>query len=64
MLLDRKFNKDSKNALKIVIFVLKVAFTVDFASVLSNCVSGSLKMLTQLFSLTVLNFVLFFHIIR
>jgi len=32
MLLNRKFNKDSKNMLKTVIFWLQVSFTVDFVS--------------------------------
>jgi len=64
MLLDRKFNEDSKNVLKTVIFLLQVGFTGNFVSVLSNCVSGSLKTLTPLFSLTVSNFVVFFHVIR
>jgi len=30
MSLDRKFNEDSKNVLKTVIFVLQVGFTSDF----------------------------------
>jgi len=30
--LDRKFTKDSKNMLKIVIFLLQVGFTVDFVA--------------------------------
>jgi len=30
MLLDRKFNEDFKNALKIIIFSLQVGFTGDF----------------------------------
>jgi len=30
MLLDRKFNEDSKNVLKTVIFLLQVGFTGDF----------------------------------
>jgi len=31
-LLDRKFNENSKNVLKIVIFLLQVGFTGDFVS--------------------------------
>jgi len=31
-LLDRKFNEDSKNVLKTVIFLLQVGFTGDFVS--------------------------------
>jgi len=41
-----------------------VCFTDDFVSVLSNCVFGSLKILTPLFSLTVPNFLVFSHVIR
>jgi len=41
-LLDRKFNEDSKNVLKIVIFSLQVGFTGDFVlDCLSNYVSVS-----------------------
>jgi len=29
-LLDRKFNEDSKNVLKIVIFILQIGFTSNF----------------------------------
>jgi len=32
MLLDRKFNEDSKNVLKTVIFSLQAGFTGDFVS--------------------------------
>jgi len=39
MLLNRKFNKNSENVLKTVIFSLQVGFTGNF--VLSNCVSVS-----------------------
>jgi len=42
MLLDREFNKDSKNVLKTVIFSLQVGFTGDFdADCLLSCVFGS-----------------------
>jgi len=37
-LLNRKFNEDSKNVLKTVIFLLQVDFTGDFVP---NCVSGN-----------------------
>jgi len=36
MLLDRKFNEDSKNVLKTVIFSLQVGFTGDFPDSLLN----------------------------
>jgi len=64
MLLDRKFNENSKNVLKTVIFLLQVGFTGYFVSVFSNCASDSLKTFTALFFLTVSNFVVFFHVIR
>jgi len=38
MLLDRKFNEDSKNVLKTVIFVLQVGFTDNFVP---DCLSGN-----------------------
>jgi len=43
MLPDRKFNGDSKNVLKTVIFSLQVTFTGDFVLVcpFKLCVSGS-----------------------
>jgi len=39
MLFDRKFNEDTKNVLKKVIFLLQVGFTSNFVPV---CVSGKL----------------------
>jgi len=63
VLLDRKFNEDSKNVLKTVIFVLQMGFTSNFSlTVLSNCVFGSLYFDT-FFSLNVPNFVVFFQVI-
>jgi len=38
MLLDRKFNEDSKNVIKTVIFSLQVGFTVNFVP---DCLSGN-----------------------
>jgi len=60
--LDRKFNEDSKNVLKTVIFVLQVGFSGDFVYASFQTVFLSVQTLTSLFSLTVSNFVVFFHV--
>jgi len=59
MILDRKFNENSKNVLKTVIF----SFQVGFTSNLALTVFLAVPTLTRLFFLTVPNFVLFFRVI-
>jgi len=65
MLLDRKFNDDSKNVLKTIIFSLQAGFTSDFVSDcrFKLCLL-SVQILTLRLSLTVLNLVMFFYVIR
>jgi len=61
MLLDRKFNEDSKT----VIFLLQLGFTGNFVPKLSfRTVSLAAQILTLLFSLTVSDFVVFFFVIK
>jgi len=59
-ILNRKFNEDFKNVLKTVIFLLQMGFTVDFVP---DCLSG-VQSFTPFFSLTVLNFEVFFQVIE
>jgi len=62
MSLDRKFNGDSKNVLKTVIFFLEVGFTGDFVP---DCLFKlDFWQFTPLFSLTLYDFVIFFSVYR
>jgi len=61
--LDRKFNEDSKNVLKTVIFALKVGLTGDFVPDFQT-VFLAVQTLTTIFSLTVSNFAVFSYAIR
>jgi len=66
-LVDRKFNKDSKNVLKTVIFSLQMGFTDNFVPDYPfqpfPTVFLTDQTLTPLFSLTIPNFVVFFQFI-
>jgi len=60
MLLVRKFNEDSKNVLKTVIFSVQVGFTRNFVPDCLYKLFLAVQTLTPRFSLTVLNFLEFF----
>jgi len=57
----RKFNEDSKNVLKTVIFSFQVSFIVNFVLDSPFKLFLAVQTLTPHFSLTVPNFVAFFH---
>jgi len=61
-LLDRKFNEDSKNVLKTVIFLHQVGFSIDFVPDSSQTVFLVVQTLTPLFSMTVPNIVVFLQV--
>jgi len=63
MLLDRKFNEDSKNVIKNVIRSLQTSFKNDLEKTLFKTVFLSDDSLTLLFSLTVPNFVMFLELL-
>jgi len=60
---DRKFNEDSKNVLKTVIFSLQVGFTNDFVPDCPFKLCLSVQTLTPLFSLTVPYIAVFFRLL-
>jgi len=60
--LDRKFEEDSKNVLKTVIFLLQVIFTDDFVPDCPFKLFLAVQTLTPLFYLTVLNIVVFLQV--
>jgi len=60
----KKFNEDSKNVLKTVIFSLQVGFTDNFVSDCSFKLFLAVQILTLIFSLILPNFVVFFYAIR
>jgi len=64
MLLNRKFNEDSKNVLKSVIVSLQVGYTSNFLPDRLYKLFLTVQTLTPLFSLTVLNFVVFFMLLH
>jgi len=71
MLLNRKFNDDSKNVLKTVIFLLQIGSTGDFVPDCSLKLSfWQFKTLIPVFSLTIpyfyhtMNLLVFFHVIE
>jgi len=62
-LLNRKFNEDSKNVLKTVIFLLQVGFTSDFVPECPFKLFLAVQTLTPFSSLAVPNFVVFFMLL-
>jgi len=61
-LLNRKFNEDSKNVLKTVIFSLQMGFTLDLVPETFQTVFLAGQILTPLFSRIVPNLVVFFSV--
>jgi len=53
MLLDRKFNEDSKNVLKTVIFSLQVGLTSNFVSACQSVLKGCKNQCLEKFSCSI-----------
>jgi len=65
MSLNRKFNEDSKNVLKNMIRSLQMGFTCYFVPDCSfKLCFFAIQTLTAFFFLTVLDFVVFFYVIK
>jgi len=63
-LLDRKFNEDFKNVLKLVIFSLQMGFTGRYVLDYPFKLCLSVQILTLVFYLTVPSFVVFFTLLN